>query len=91
MTKRNETLRDALRRIEAKAADALAHQPDGDADCHAHLMDALKSITDDAADTVCEMLGLRQDDFTAPRRGAQERKPPRQKSKLSPANLERTA
>ena len=92
MTKCNETLRDALRRIEATAADALAHQPDGDDTCRAHLIQALLTVTDTAADTACEVLGLRCDNLPAPRRGEPEvLKPPRQKGELSPANLERTA
>lgn len=90
MINANQKLRDALRRIVATAADALAHQPDGDDTCRAHLTQALQAVTDIAADTVCEILELRRDDLPAPRRGAQERKPPRQKDKLSPANLERT-
>lgn len=92
MTGANQKLRDALRRIEATAADALAHQPDGDDSCRAHLTQALQIVTDLAADTVCEVLELRRDNLPAPRRGVPEaQKPPRQKGKLSPAILERTA
>ena len=92
MTNANQKLRDALRRIEATAADALAHQPDGDDPCRAHLTQALQAVTDIAADTVCEILELRRDNLPAPRRGVPEaQKPPRQKGKLSPAILERTA
>ena len=61
MTSANQKLRDALRRIEATAADALAHQPDGDDTCRAHLTRALQAVTDTAADTVCEVLELRRD------------------------------
>ena len=61
MTSANQKLRDALRRIEATAADALAHQPDGDDTCRAHLTRALQTVTDIAADTVCEVLELRRD------------------------------
>ena len=90
MTTTNRLLRDTLRSIETRAADALAHQPDGAEQCRAHLMKALRAVTDTAADTVCEVLGLR-DDLTAPRRGAPEaRKPPRQETEPSPANLEGT-
>ena len=90
MTNANQKLRDALRRIEATAADALAHQPDGDDTCRAHLTQALQTVTDIAADTVCEVLELRRDILPAPRRGAQERKPPRQETGPFPANLEGT-
>ena len=61
MTSANQKLRDALRRIEATAADALAHQPDGDDPCRAHLTQAMQTVTDIAADTVCEVLELRRD------------------------------
>lgn len=91
MTSANQKLRDALRRIEATAADALAHQPDGDDTCRAHLTRALQTVTDIAADTVCEVLGLRCDNLPAPRRGEPEvLKPPRQETGPSPANLEGT-
>lgn len=92
MTNANRKLRDALRRIEATAADALAHQPDGDDPCRAHLTQAMQTVTDLAADTVCEVLGLRCDNFTTPSGGAPEvRKSRRQEGKLSPAILERIA
>lgn len=91
MTKENRKLRDALRTIETMASTALAHQPDGDDPCRAHLTQALQTVTNIAADTVREVLELRCDDLPAPRRGVPEaQKPPRQKDKLSPANLERT-
>lgn len=61
MTSANRKLRDALRRIEATATDALAHQPDGDDPCRAHLTQALQTVTNIAADTVCEVLELRRD------------------------------
>ena len=91
MTSANQKLRDALRRIEATAADALAHQPNGDDPCRAHLIQAMQVVVDLAADTVCEVLGLRCDNLPAPRRGVPEvLKPPRQKTGPSPANLEGT-
>lgn len=87
MTKENRKLRDALRRIEATATDALAHQPDGDDPCRAHLTQALQTVTNIAADTVCEVLELRRDNFTAPSGGAPEaRKSRRQEGKPTPAN-----
>ncbi|MBQ1429892.1 MAG: hypothetical protein IIZ06_09535 [Kiritimatiellae bacterium] len=61
MTSANQKLRDALRRIEATTTDALAHQPDGDDTCRAHLTQALQTVTNIAADTVCEVLELRRD------------------------------
>jgi hypothetical protein len=91
MTSANQKLRDALRRIEATAADALAHQPDGDDTCRAHLMQAMQIVVDAAADTVREVLELRCDDLPAPRRGVPEaQKPPRQETGPSPAILEGT-
>lgn len=87
MTNANQKLRDALRRIEATAADALTHQPDGDDPCRVHLTKALQTVTSIAADTACEVLELRCDNLPTPRRGAPEvRKPPRQKGKPTPAN-----
>ena len=90
MTKANRMLRDALRTIETRAADALAHQPDDDALCRAHLIRALRAVTDTAADTVFKVYEMDRD-FTAPRRGVPEaQKPPRQETGPSPANLEGT-
>ena len=81
MTNANQKLRDALRRIEATAADALAHQPDGDDTCRAHLMQAMEVVVDTAADTVCEVLGLRCDILPTPSGGVPEaQKPPRQET-----------
>ena len=91
MTSANQKLRDALRRIEATATDALAHQPDGDDPCRAHLVQAMLTVTDIAADTACEVLGLRCDNLPTPRRGVPEaRKSRRQETGPSPANLEGT-
>lgn len=46
----------------------------------------------DTVDGAIRAWNTRADNFTAPRRGVPEaQKPPRQKGKLSPANLERTA
>lgn len=87
MTSANQKLRDALRRIEATAADALAHQPDGDDTCRAHLTRALQTVTDTAADTVCEVLGLRCDNLPAPSGGVPEvQKSRSQEGKPTPAN-----
>ena len=45
----------------------------------------------ETADDAIRAWNTRADNFTAPRRGVPEaQKPPRQKDKLSPANLERT-
>ena len=87
MTSANQKLRDALRRIEATAADALAHQPDGDDTCRAHLMQAMEVVVDTAADTVCEVLELRCDNLPAPSGGVPEaQKSRRQEGKPTPEN-----
>ena len=46
MTVENEELRTAIRRIEAKAASALATQPSGDQECYRHLVRRMREIGD---------------------------------------------